>query len=326
MLRFYAYYKQATEGPCQHSKPAFWEVVKKAKWEAWCRLGNMSTTEAMNNYVEELKKIVETMSYTDKVANFLGSLDTFYESVPQEDLELLVGPVLERMRSQPGSPLSGSPLASRETSPHRVCSMTRHIASSLETSPASSNSASPLPPDTDGEEEEFIDTVETAPERSQKDATKTSTSSQKILNVLNVTNDVISEPIVPKENSVELTNGYTNINGYTETVIDSKQERTRQRSKRDEKSNVDFYNQIATTMQNLQRDLDRITARVRSLEGQALHALAPQVRQPTTATTSYSKWWPLPECSPRLFTILILWPLIVQFLILFTQRYRQRRL
>ena len=50
------------------------------------------------------------MSYTDNVANFLGSLDSFYESVPVDDLELLVGPVLERMRSQPGSPLSGSPL------------------------------------------------------------------------------------------------------------------------------------------------------------------------------------------------------------------------
>lgn len=57
MLRFYAYYKQATEGSCQQPKPAFWEVVKKAKWEAWTRLGNMSRTEAMNNYVEELKKV-----------------------------------------------------------------------------------------------------------------------------------------------------------------------------------------------------------------------------------------------------------------------------
>lgn len=55
-------------------------------------------------------QIVETMSYTDNVATFLGSLDSFYESVPTEDLELLVGPVLERIRSQPGSPLSGSPL------------------------------------------------------------------------------------------------------------------------------------------------------------------------------------------------------------------------
>lgn len=51
-------------------------------------------------------------------------------------------------------------LASRETSPHRVCSTSRHITSSLETSPTSSRTASPLPQDTDGEEEEFIDTVE----------------------------------------------------------------------------------------------------------------------------------------------------------------------
>lgn len=50
------------------------------------------------------------MSYTDKVATFLDSLDTFCDNVPPEDLELLLGPVLERMRSQPDLPLSGSPL------------------------------------------------------------------------------------------------------------------------------------------------------------------------------------------------------------------------
>jgi acyl-CoA-binding protein len=57
MLRFYSYFKQATEGPCVVSRPPFWEVVKKMKWEAWNRLGNMSREEAMNNYVEELKKV-----------------------------------------------------------------------------------------------------------------------------------------------------------------------------------------------------------------------------------------------------------------------------
>ncbi|PSN29030.1 Acyl-CoA-binding domain-containing protein 5 [Blattella germanica] len=57
MLRFYAYFKQATEGPCTASRPAFWEVVKKMKWDAWNKLGNMSQEEAMNNYVEELKKV-----------------------------------------------------------------------------------------------------------------------------------------------------------------------------------------------------------------------------------------------------------------------------
>jgi acyl-CoA-binding protein len=64
MLRFYSYYKQATEGPCVVPRPAFWEVVKKMKWEAWNRLGNMSQEEAMNNYVEELKKVcAERLSF-----------------------------------------------------------------------------------------------------------------------------------------------------------------------------------------------------------------------------------------------------------------------
>lgn len=67
--------------------------------------------------------------------------------------------------------------ASRDTSPSRATGMSRgesplrlntnnahgqkHITSSLETSPASSYSASPLPPDTEEEEEEehFLDTV-----------------------------------------------------------------------------------------------------------------------------------------------------------------------
>lgn len=302
LLRFYSYYKQATEGPCQQPKPAFWEVIKKAKWDAWMRLGNMSRTEAMNNYVDELKKIVETMSYTDNVATFLGSLNSFYESVPAEDLELLVGPVLERIRSQPDSPLSGSPLASRETSPHRVRNTSRHITSSLETSPASSHSASPLPPDTDGEEEEFIDTVETAPERIQKDTNKSSASVQK----------------------TNIINGHAKTNDSIEVNVDTKQERGRPRTRKDDKENAEFFNQIASTMQNLQRDLDRITTRVRSLEGQALQALAPQREQ--NIDRSNLKWWPFSECSPRMFALLILWPFIAQILVSLTQRYRQRRL
>ena len=74
-LRFYSYYKQATEGPCQKPKPAFWEVVNKAKWDAWNRLGNMSRTEAMENYVEELKK-VEIKSFSwDVWGNFFAPLN-----------------------------------------------------------------------------------------------------------------------------------------------------------------------------------------------------------------------------------------------------------
>lgn len=326
MLRFYSYYKQATEGPCQQPKPAFWDLIRKAKWDAWMRLGNMSRTEAMNNYVEELKKIVETMSYTDNVATFLGSLDSFYESVPAEDLELLVGPVLERMRSQPDSPLSGSPLASRETSPHRVRNTSRHITSSLETSPASSHSASPLPPDTDGEEEEFIDTVESAPDRMQKDTTKSSISVQKhtITTPTTIDDNTNNQQNSTTETPLELINGHAKTNDVIEISADTKQERGRQRTRKDDKINAEFFNQIASTMQHLQRDLDRITARVRSLEGQALQALAPQREQ--NVDRFHPKWWPFSECSPRMFALLILWPFVAQILISLTHRYRQRRL
>jgi len=54
MLRFYAYFKQATQGTCSGTRPAFWDLVGRAKYDAWKRLGDMSRNEAMKKYVDEL--------------------------------------------------------------------------------------------------------------------------------------------------------------------------------------------------------------------------------------------------------------------------------
>lgn len=54
MLRFYSYFKQATQGPCTGSRPAFWDVVGRAKYDAWKKLGDISKEEAMARYVDEL--------------------------------------------------------------------------------------------------------------------------------------------------------------------------------------------------------------------------------------------------------------------------------
>lgn len=56
-LKFYAYYKQATEGPNETSKPSFYDIVGKYKWSAWKDLGEMSKEDAMTGYVNELKKV-----------------------------------------------------------------------------------------------------------------------------------------------------------------------------------------------------------------------------------------------------------------------------
>lgn len=55
-------------------------------------------------------QIVETMAFTDNVADFLTSVDSFTNNVPVEDLELCIGPALEKVRSLPGSPLANTPL------------------------------------------------------------------------------------------------------------------------------------------------------------------------------------------------------------------------
>jgi acyl-CoA-binding protein len=35
LLKFYAYFKQAINGPCKTAKPSMFKVVEKAKWDAW---------------------------------------------------------------------------------------------------------------------------------------------------------------------------------------------------------------------------------------------------------------------------------------------------
>ncbi|XP_041988608.1 acyl-CoA-binding domain-containing protein 5 [Aricia agestis] len=125
MLKFYSYFKQATEGPCNKAKPGFWDVVNRAKWEAWSKLGDMSPEIAMQSYVDELHKIVETMSYNSDVASFLSVSDDGPSF--NADLELVAGDVLARCRSNSNSPIcsrsvSGASSPMRSASPPR----TRH--------------------------------------------------------------------------------------------------------------------------------------------------------------------------------------------------------
>ncbi|KAK7481057.1 hypothetical protein BaRGS_00027693 [Batillaria attramentaria] len=83
MLKFYAYYKQATEGPCTAPKPGIWNLVNRKKWEAWAELGEMPKEQAMLLYVDELKNIVEMMPQTEQVADFVQTLGEFYELVEE---------------------------------------------------------------------------------------------------------------------------------------------------------------------------------------------------------------------------------------------------
>lgn len=56
-LKFYGLYKQATEGKVIGSRPGFWDVISRAKWDAWSKLGDMTKDDAMHHYVENFKEV-----------------------------------------------------------------------------------------------------------------------------------------------------------------------------------------------------------------------------------------------------------------------------
>lgn len=57
LLKLYALYKQSVEGPCQCSKPSFFNKKDRAKWCAWYDLGSMPQAEAKRQYITELTNI-----------------------------------------------------------------------------------------------------------------------------------------------------------------------------------------------------------------------------------------------------------------------------
>jgi acyl-CoA-binding protein len=82
-LQFYAFYKQAREGPCTAPRPGFWDLVarcqfidflrtfSRAKHDAWAGLGAMAGERAKEGYIEALKRIIETMNFSPDVEKFI---------------------------------------------------------------------------------------------------------------------------------------------------------------------------------------------------------------------------------------------------------------
>ncbi|NXU56362.1 ECI2 isomerase, partial [Turnix velox] len=65
-LKLYALFKQATEGPCNSPKPGMLDFVKKAKWDAWNSLGNLSQDNARQKYTELVSSLISAESTGQK--------------------------------------------------------------------------------------------------------------------------------------------------------------------------------------------------------------------------------------------------------------------
>ncbi|XP_062543122.1 acyl-CoA-binding domain-containing protein 6 [Armigeres subalbatus] len=88
LLKFYGFYKQATSGTCNVSKPGIFNISGRAKWSAWNELADMTKEAAMKKYIQLLSSLmpewdqgVEENGFKSKEASWV-SVSTF---VQEED-------------------------------------------------------------------------------------------------------------------------------------------------------------------------------------------------------------------------------------------------
>lgn len=85
LLQFYAFYKQSTAGINNQSRPSFFKIQERAKFDAWNELGFMDKTEAMNYYTNFLSKLMPT--WEEEVEEVKGSSGSFGASVSRPKFE-----------------------------------------------------------------------------------------------------------------------------------------------------------------------------------------------------------------------------------------------
>jgi len=279
MLKFYGYYKQATEGPCTQRKPPFWDIVGKAKWDAWASKKNFTKEEAMEKYVNELRQIIETMSFTENVQNFVGSIDGL-DNINLDEIDLISPGLRELAESHPDSPFN-----SRTNSPnHNAYNIKDNLQANYTKAELNTNN-----------NEEKPTANGYLPNGSNHYVPQASTTTNAASNATNVS---------------AVTNGYSidQSDDEYDDPIDMQHDFTEAMSR-----NSDLLKQIQTTIARMNADVLVIGQRMNVLEknmGELRDVLKKSNSLNSALAKRYPRWWPFADISPTWFMFLILWPFL----------------
>lgn len=287
MLKFYGLYKQATEGPCHQKKPAFWDIVGKAKWDAWCGNRHLSRQQAMQKYVEELREIIETMSYTENVQKFVGSISGL-DNIDLDDLEMIVPGMKEIAESHPDSPFN-----SRTNSPHHDLSANNESQNANGTAKTQAESATLLNGYSDvnghGISESTPPSLLTRPQSSSSTIvapTPTYASVAGSSAIVDQSDDEYGDPV--------------DLQGdLTDAIL----------------RNTELLKQIQTAVARMNSDMASVNQRMIGLEKAMQEARTVQKFRTVNfdaRNRQYPSWWPFQHISPGWFVLFLLWPLILR--------------
>lgn len=88
LLQFYAFYKQSTVGQLDtqsQSRPSFFKLQERAKYDAWLSLGNMEQELAMESYTDLLLKLVP--NWAEDIGNDERATSSFGVMVSRPKME-----------------------------------------------------------------------------------------------------------------------------------------------------------------------------------------------------------------------------------------------
>ncbi|KAH8263348.1 hypothetical protein KR044_007602 [Drosophila immigrans] len=274
MLKFYGLFKQASEGGVTQKKPAFWDVVGRAKWDAWNNNRHLSKEQAMQRYVESLQEIIETMSFTENVQNFVGSLDGL-TNINLDELELVSPGMRELAESHPNSPFH-----SRTNSPQHGSSSNNLAEAGLET-PATSTAADGL---TNGHATPLSNGYAPKLSNGYEETSHNYTHNSSVA-IVDPSDDEYDDPydtMLPQE----LTQAITH--------------------------NSEMLRQIQSTIASMNNDMAAVQQRVRGMEQTLLELRKATSTARSERQQRQPVWWPFKDISPLWFAVLVLWPFLVR--------------
>uniref|UniRef100_A0A1A9W5K6 ACB domain-containing protein n=1 Tax=Glossina brevipalpis TaxID=37001 RepID=A0A1A9W5K6_9MUSC len=292
MLKFYGLYKQATEGPCHQNRPSFWDIVGRTKWEAWNKNRHLSREQAMQEYVKGLQEIIETMSFTENVQNFVGSLSGL-ENINLDELDIIAPGMKELAESHPNSPFNSRTNSPQHGRSHNVDNIESESVSGNHRVPHENSDQLTLNANEQSLENAQIDDLRIINESQISGVTITTTDNQSMTNgSIDHSDDEYVDPCDVQ-------------NDFTESLM----------------HNTHILKQVQLTIIKMNSEIAAINQRVIDLEKSVIkmhHLLGKSHSSLTNNSSSiihkskYPKWWPFSNISPTWFVFLILWPFVIR--------------
>uniref|UniRef100_A0A1A9ZFA7 ACB domain-containing protein n=1 Tax=Glossina pallidipes TaxID=7398 RepID=A0A1A9ZFA7_GLOPL len=295
MLKFYGLYKQATEGPCNQNKPKIWDVVGRTKWEAWNKNRHLSKEEAMEKYVQDLQEIIETMSFTENVQNFVGSLSGL-ENINLDELDIIAPGMKELAESHPNSPFNSrtnSPQHGRSNNVNAIAS--ESVIGSQHLTEENSEQITVNTNEQSTENAE-INGIRLIPVNKSQTAGPTSTTAT-------IDNQSMKGSIDQSDD--EYVDPFNEQNDFNESLM----------------HNTHILKQVQLTIAKMNSDIAAVNHRLIDLEKSVIklhHILGKSQSFLANNSSSimhsskYPKWWPFSNISPAWFMFLILWPFVIK--------------